>query len=295
MYAAIVSELTDLVTYSCAVYKSKSPVFKISVTILNDDDKNETCVVFPKDEDVYWAVAVTLILPAVFWVRVGNALTPIFNTFETTAKDELIELLSTFVAAVPATTAKSDTLIFEFVFKTIVGMESNPFSNMFIIVPNEELIDEVALELTKLPVIWTPSVILINPSADEVNKGIAGTPPSIIEDTKFQPSTTVSNSDGNWNDDVACEEVDTLNGFWTPQFKSIFLANAAGTDNVPFLIISWMIPNLWVILLLSDSVPLTEDVTLFNAETFVNDSIFLIIEGVSKIIFWTIYSERTFA
>jgi hypothetical protein len=53
LYAAIVSELTDLVTYSCAVYKSKSPVFKISVTILNDDDKNETCVAVPKDADVY--------------------------------------------------------------------------------------------------------------------------------------------------------------------------------------------------------------------------------------------------
>jgi hypothetical protein len=84
---------------------------------------------------------------------------------------------------------------------------------MFIIVPNEELIDEVALELTKLPVIWLPSVILINPSADDVSAGIAGIPPSIIEDTKFQPSTTASNSEGNSNDDVACEEVDTLNGF----------------------------------------------------------------------------------
>ena len=250
---------------------------------------------FPKDADVYWAVAVTLKLPAVFWVRVGNTLTPFFNTFETTAKDELIELLSTFVAGVPTTTAKSDTLIFEFVFKTIVGMEFNPFSNMFIIVPNEELIDEVALELTKLPVIWTPSVILINPSADDVNAGIAGIPPSIIEDTKFQPSTTASNSEGNWNDDVACDDVETLKTFVTPQFKSVFLANAAGTDNVPFLIISWMIPNLWIILLLSDSVPLTDDVTLFNAETFVKDSIFLITAGVSKTMFWIIYWERTLA
>ena len=250
----------------------------------------------PNDDDTYCNVAVLLKLPAVFCVNVGNTLTPFCNTFIIVPKDELIDALSTLVAGVPLNKVSLVTWILFSVFKTIVGIAVNPFCNISIIVPKDELTEPViASSYDILPVVWTPLVILIKPSADDVNVGIAGIPPSMIEDTKSHPSTTLSNSDGNCNDDVAWEDVDTLSGFWTPQFKSVFLANAAGTDNVPFLIISWMIPNLWVILLLSDSVPLTEDVILFNAETFVNDSIFLIIEGVSKIIFWTIYSERTFA
>ena len=249
----------------------------------------------PLNEPVNCEVVDTLILADVFWTNVGNTLNPLLIILITFPNEELIDAVSEFVPILELITCGVDViLILAEVFNTMGSNEPVPPLITLTTYPNDELIEDVKSELIDEPVVWVVLVTLIKPSTDAVSGGIEPTPPSIIEFTRSNPSLIVVNSFGWTYDEVVWEPVVTLNGLSIPQFNPLFWAIAELIAPIPLLMICSIIANEELIADDSTLVPPNDSVTLLRPVTLINLSSFVIIRGVSNIMFWTIDSPITF-